>query len=531
MTAPAFRGRRANEDRLARRSPRRPPPDAERLGADLGRQLSDLLERHRRRERGGQLLQALQPLVGRLLALEESRALQSLRRVVSEHGEEHALVVVEGARVREHERHTADGAAVHDERQARIRQLRKLLVDRHRLFRHRVSAAKISARLEEERLAPKHGVAHGQPRLERDARVAVSHARTVAARAHQLGVRGRVVDGPHERDDRSHRRLSLIDDDPRHLVSRHRLAQTAGEFKQLVQPDAHFALIRISRPVREAHSRGSISIADSARGRISDMTTGRFSVFLIDSATNAAVETRGPVEAFRPHGIEEAHVQSQSCHVDRRRAAGRANPAAPAIEARDRWTASAPRGAARVARSAAVNPPLPPVLQAFYGFYAPVEAGLVRLAAAGPPLGFPLRARSELIESDLLALGLSRRELAELPRCADLPRLSCPEDLAGCLYVLEGACLGGQVIAPVLQRRLGLAKGSGASFFVGDAEATAARWILVLAWLEGLSARGRASDEIVAAACATFRTLARWVEQQGASRPFGGDVHGRPDRL
>ena len=159
------------------------------------------------------------------------------------------------------------------------------------------------------------------------------------------------------------------------------------------------------------------------------------------------------------------------------------------------------------------------VLRTFYGFYAPVEASLVRLAAAGPPLGFPLRARSELIENDLLALGLSRRELAELPRCADLPRLSCPEDLAGCLYVLEGACLGGQVIAPALHRRLGVAKGSGASFFVGDAEATSARWILVLTWLEGVVRAGARSEEIVASACATFLTLARWVEQQGASPP------------
>ena len=168
------------------------------------------------------------------------------------------------------------------------------------------------------------------------------------------------------------------------------------------------------------------------------------------------------------------------------------------------------------------------VLQAFYGFYAPVEAGLARLAAAGPPLGFPLRARAALLESDLLALGASRPELAELPRCADLPRLSCREDLAGCLYVLEGASLGGQVIAPVLQRRLGLAKGSGASFFAGDAEATAARWTGVLGWLEGLSGTGARSDEIVAAACATFQALGRWVERQGASL---GERHGRPERL
>jgi heme oxygenase len=159
------------------------------------------------------------------------------------------------------------------------------------------------------------------------------------------------------------------------------------------------------------------------------------------------------------------------------------------------------------------------VLRTFYGFYAPVEASLVRLAAAGPPLGFPLRARCELIESDLHALGMARHKLVGLPRCTDLPRLSCPEDLAGCLYVLEGACLGGQVIAQALHQQLGVDKGSGASFFVGDAEATSARWILVLTWLDGLAGAGARSEEIVASACATFLTFARWVEQQRTSQP------------
>jgi heme oxygenase len=136
-----------------------------------------------------------------------------------------------------------------------------------------------------------------------------------------------------------------------------------------------------------------------------------------------------------------------------------------------------------------------------------------------PPLGFPLRARSELIEHDLLALGLSRRELVELPRCVELPALSSLEELAGCLYVLEGACLGGQIIAPLLQRRFGAGKGSGASFFVGDGEQTGERWMLVLAWLEGVARAGARSERIVGAACATFQTLAGWVERQGDSPP------------
>src|SRR6187431_1589548 len=83
------------------------------------------------------------------------------------------------------------------------------------------------------------------------------------------------------------------------------------------------------------------------------------------------------------------------------------------------------------------------VLETFYGFYVPVEIDVTRLAAAEMPLGFPLRARAELIERDLLALGLSPADLAALPLCSDRPELSGIEDLAGCLYVLEGASLGG----------------------------------------------------------------------------------------
>jgi len=168
------------------------------------------------------------------------------------------------------------------------------------------------------------------------------------------------------------------------------------------------------------------------------------------------------------------------------------------------------------------------VLRAFFGFYAPVEAGLSRLASAlSAPLGFPLRARAGLLERDLRALGASPRQLADLPSCANLPRLFCLEDLAGCLYVFEGACLGGQVIAPVLQQRLGLARESGASFFIGDAEATSARWKCVLGWLESLPSEGARSADIVASACATFSSLIEWLARQGASQ------EGRrgPDRL
>ena len=159
------------------------------------------------------------------------------------------------------------------------------------------------------------------------------------------------------------------------------------------------------------------------------------------------------------------------------------------------------------------------VLERFYGFYVPVEIDLAGLAAA-QPLGFPLRARAELIARDLLALGRSPAELAALPLCRDRPELSCVEDLAGCLYVLEGACLGGQVLTPLLHQRLGLAKDGGAAFFAGDEEWTLPRWTVVVAWLDGLPRTGASTAQIIRTAKATFDALARWAAVARGGLPW-----------
>jgi heme oxygenase len=160
------------------------------------------------------------------------------------------------------------------------------------------------------------------------------------------------------------------------------------------------------------------------------------------------------------------------------------------------------------------------VLETFYGFYVPVEADLTRLAAAGLPLGFPLRARAALIERDLLALGRSPADIAALSLCRDRPELSGVEDLAGCLYVLEGACLGGQVLSPLLQRRLGVGKTNGAAFFAGDEEQTLPRWLVVVAWLDGLPRTGASTGKIISAATATFDAFARWAAVARRGSPW-----------
>ena len=154
------------------------------------------------------------------------------------------------------------------------------------------------------------------------------------------------------------------------------------------------------------------------------------------------------------------------------------------------------------------------LLQAFYGFHAPVEA---LIASATPVSGFAWPARAALLERDLLAVGASPSAVAGLPRCTDLPVLASTGNLAGCLYVLEGACLGGQFIARGLQQRLGIGPQTGAAFFVGEGAGTAARWSQVTAWIDGLGRDGAPAAEIVDSASATFRALLRWSQDQGAA--------------
>jgi heme oxygenase len=155
------------------------------------------------------------------------------------------------------------------------------------------------------------------------------------------------------------------------------------------------------------------------------------------------------------------------------------------------------------------------IIALFYGFYWPLEAGLERLSTLAPSRTFPLRARTELLKRDLLALGLAAQAISELPTCTDLPSLREPEHFAGCLYVLEGASLGGQVIIRPLRDRLELTDRGGTAFFAGDGAATAARWKCVLQWLDQVSQSDLRAEQIVSSACETFRSLINWTRAQG----------------
>lgn len=142
------------------------------------------------------------------------------------------------------------------------------------------------------------------------------------------------------------------------------------------------------------------------------------------------------------------------------------------------------------------------------GFYRPLEERLLGLPIdATPP--FAPAGRACRLELDLRDLGLTPEVVARLPICSELPALESLDEVAGCVYVIEGAALGGRVIAKVARERLGLDR-VGLRFFGGDT-AIGPRWHAVLAWLEAIETHGGDPELVCASACATFDALARWL--------------------
>ena len=151
-------------------------------------------------------------------------------------------------------------------------------------------------------------------------------------------------------------------------------------------------------------------------------------------------------------------------------------------------------------------------LVAFFGFVKPWEE---RLAAALPESD-PIRlgrAKSGWLEADLAYFGYDEARRSGLPRINELPSTSSRAAMLGAAYVLEGATLGGQIIARHLEATLGLRHGEGYRFFRSYGERVGSQWQEFRAEL--LRASSPSDDPaIIAAARNTFTLLHGWFVQQ-----------------
>jgi len=150
-------------------------------------------------------------------------------------------------------------------------------------------------------------------------------------------------------------------------------------------------------------------------------------------------------------------------------------------------------------------------LARFHGFYRPLEVGVQAVGGwADRGLDLAERWKTPLLEADLRALGVD--DPAALPVCTDLPPHATVAAAFGCLYVLEGATLGGQVISRALEKSLGLTPEAGGRFFRGYGDRTGKMWQAFRAALTACAVAPCDQDEIVSAAKDTFVKLHRWIE-------------------
>ena len=148
-------------------------------------------------------------------------------------------------------------------------------------------------------------------------------------------------------------------------------------------------------------------------------------------------------------------------------------------------------------------------LAQFYGFYGPLEAALhVRCSPQLTTL-LPRLNKTTLLRQDLQRLGLNA---AALPLCNELPTIQTEAEVLGCLYVMEGATLGGRMITQHVQKTFGIMPATGGSFFDGYGHDTGRMWQDMRQLLLGCAVDTPTENAIVANAIATFASLRGWCE-------------------
>lgn len=152
-------------------------------------------------------------------------------------------------------------------------------------------------------------------------------------------------------------------------------------------------------------------------------------------------------------------------------------------------------------------------LEKLLGFHRPVESHVAAVNGI-EMLGLMLdrRWKSPRLERDLLGFGLAPGAVASLASCANTPRIRSLSSALGCMYVLEGATLGGQVIARELRARMPAVLDRGSSYLRCYADQTGAQWRAFTAVLLAYGQHEAAQAEMVDAACETFATLRAWLE-------------------
>jgi heme oxygenase len=152
------------------------------------------------------------------------------------------------------------------------------------------------------------------------------------------------------------------------------------------------------------------------------------------------------------------------------------------------------------------------LLARLHGFHWPLER-VLRAASDETLLGFDVlgREKAQLLRDDLLWLGVQPQEIEFGPACDFVPAVRTHAELLGQLYVVEGAGLGGRILARKLDGLLGAGALDGRRFFLGRPAPDPLPWAVFCRRLEAWAER---DDRLAMARSAerTFRALQQWLQ-------------------
>ena len=150
----------------------------------------------------------------------------------------------------------------------------------------------------------------------------------------------------------------------------------------------------------------------------------------------------------------------------------------------------------------------------FYGFYAPLELRMAQVPSLNAVCrDYAKRRKTARLEQDLGALGWSADAVASLPRCTELPALATVADALGCLYVTEGATLGGAIISRHVFAVLGITAATGCAFFTSYGDERGSMWKGLGEVLNTISEEPN-KLAVIQSACVTFQTFDTWLQHE-----------------
>ena len=152
------------------------------------------------------------------------------------------------------------------------------------------------------------------------------------------------------------------------------------------------------------------------------------------------------------------------------------------------------------------------LLQKFLGFYLPIETSIGAMQERDTlALDFERRKKTGLLLQDLSTLGIPQITLQTTPVCQNLPHLASVAHVWGCLYVLEGATLGGVLISRHMKKMFGLTADNGSAFFNTYGNDVGPMWQQFTTLLVEYASVHQEDQLIIHAANETFSTFSQWL--------------------